>query len=81
MNQKDLLHKKILNIVSSSTKPLHTAEIARQLPDFSHHQVLMALIYLMNDSRIDGRLLDVAKGIWIWWQKIALHESDKVRYE
>jgi len=74
---KQRLYKSVQLFVNTSNKPLHTAEIARQFAHLSHHQVLMALIYLMNDIRIDGRLLDVAKGIWIWWPKKAFSNSRK----
>ena len=72
--KKQRLYKNLQLLISSSNKPLHTAEIACKFDDVSHHRILMALIYLMNESMINGRLLDVAKGIWIWWPKNAFSE-------
>lgn len=65
------LSHKILKAVNASDQPLHTAEIARQFQGLSHYRVQITLIRLMNSGEISGRLLDVAKGIWIWWRKDA----------
>ena len=65
------LSHKILKAVNASDQPLHTAEITRQFQGLSHYRVQITLIRLMNSGEISGRLLDVAKGIWIWWRKDA----------
>ena len=65
------LSHKILKAVNASDQPLHTAEIARQFQGLSHYRVQITLIRLMNSGETSGRLLDVAKGIWIWWRKDA----------
>ena len=65
------LSHKILKAVNASDQPLHTAGIARQFQGLSHYRVQITLIRLMNSGETSGRLLDVAKGIWIWWRKDA----------
>jgi hypothetical protein len=68
------LSSKILKIVNSSDKPLHTSEMVRAHLKASDYQVKMSLIRLMNEGKISGRLLDVARGVWIWWPKNAFRK-------
>jgi len=68
------LPSKILKIVNASDKPLHTSEVVRANLKASDYQVKMSLIRLMNEGKISGRLLDVARGIWIWWPKNAFRK-------
>lgn len=70
-NTHPTLPSKILKIISASDKPLHTSEVVRRKLKASDYQVKMSLIRLMNEGKISGRLLDVARGVWIWWPKSA----------
>lgn len=76
-----LKHEKILDLINSTDHPLHTQEIARRFPNISDFRVKNALIRLMSDGQINGRLLDVAKGIWIWWRKDAFKKEGWVMME
>jgi hypothetical protein len=73
-SQHPTLPSKILKIVNASDKPLHTLEVVRTNLKASDYQVKMSLIRLMNEGKISGRLLDVARGVWIWWPKDAFRK-------
>ncbi|MCK4784958.1 MAG: hypothetical protein KAV87_14495 [Desulfobacteraceae bacterium] len=68
---QDEISKKCLKVLNSSDMPLHTMEIARKLDCGTQYKVQNRLMRLMNSEEISGRLLDVAKGIWVWWRKDA----------
>lgn len=67
----DRIYEKCLEIVEGSDQPQHTQEIVRKIPGANNYVVKIRLVRLMSEARISGRVLDISKGVWIWWRKNA----------
>ena len=70
-SEQERISRKCLKIVSSADRPLHTEEIAREIPWVTNHKTKMALIRLMSGGHVKGHTMDVGRGVWIWWRKDA----------
>jgi hypothetical protein len=68
---KDRLTHDILQIIESSNVPLQTEEIVKQLqknkPVVTRTKVIYRLQNLRAENLVGSRILDVGKGVWIWW--------------
>jgi hypothetical protein len=68
---KDRLTHDILQIIESSNVPLQTEEIVKQLqknkPAVTRTKVIYRLQNLRAENLVGSRILDVGKGVWIWW--------------
>ena len=66
--RKDILSKKILNLINRSDEPLETREIEELLPKLTRVIILYRLNNLRGEGRIKGKQVGSGKGAWIWWK-------------
>ena len=64
---RDILYKKIMDLVNSAEEPLETREVEQMLQKFSRTKILYRLNNLRGDSKINGKQVGSGKGAWIWW--------------
>ena len=77
--KRDLISKKIVDLLRQTDEPLETKEIEDILKNTTRTKILYRLNYLRGDGAIKGKVVGSGKGTWIWWYSKEAEENENKR--
>jgi hypothetical protein len=81
MYKEDSITKTALKIIEESNDVLETKEIEEKIlisiKDITRTKLFARLNNLRGDNLIKGKFVGPGKGVWIWWKKNLMFDSEK----